>query len=109
MRVSQYSPDPVRACGGPGVELNQHPGAQEIRQDEPPRDEQPVLVVSRKRADTIPLLRELLQGDPEIEIIVDRRVADRRGAGPEADQQRSEPPLERRETQRRRSSSYYVV
>ena len=38
----------------------------------------PVLVVSRSRADTIPVLEGLLQSTPEIKVVVDRRQNDRR-------------------------------
>jgi hypothetical protein len=42
-------------------------------------DDAPVLVVSRQRADTVPVLHALLQGAPDIAIVVDRRAAERRG------------------------------
>jgi hypothetical protein len=45
----------------------------------------PVLVVSRSRADTVPILQGLLGGAPEIKIVVDRRHNDRR---------RDRPPLD---------------
>jgi hypothetical protein len=38
----------------------------------------PVLVVSRSRLDTLPVLEGLLTGMPEIRIVVDRRTVDRR-------------------------------
>ena len=38
----------------------------------------PVLVVSRSRLDTLPVLEGLLTGMPEIRIVVDRRTNDRR-------------------------------
>lgn len=38
----------------------------------------PVLVVSRGRVDTLPVLEGLLNGTPEIRIVVDRRQNDRR-------------------------------
>ena len=41
-------------------------------------DDFPVLVVSRSRADTVPVLAGLLQSTPEIKIVVDRRQNDRR-------------------------------
>ena len=41
-------------------------------------DDFPVLVVSRSRTDTVPVLEGLLQSTPEIKIVVDRRVNDRR-------------------------------
>ena len=41
-------------------------------------DDFPVLVVSRRRTDTIPVLEGLLQSSPEIKIVVDRRENDRR-------------------------------
>lgn len=41
-------------------------------------DDFPVLVVSRSRLDTLPVLEGLLTGLPEIRIVVDRRTKDRR-------------------------------
>jgi len=38
----------------------------------------PTLVVSRKREELAPVLRQLLQGTPEVPVIVDRRVTERR-------------------------------
>jgi len=38
----------------------------------------PVLVVSRRRVDTLPVLEGLLNGTPEIRIVVDRRQNERR-------------------------------
>lgn len=43
-----------------------------------PFDDAPVLVVSRDRAEAIPVLLSLLRGAPEIAIVVDRRAASRR-------------------------------
>ena len=40
----------------------------------------PTLVVSRSRVDTLPVLQGLLQGTPEIRIVVDRRKTRGRGA-----------------------------
>jgi hypothetical protein len=45
----------------------------------------PVLVVSRSRVDTLPVLESLLQGTPEIRVVVDRRVNDRRRQRPVVD------------------------
>jgi hypothetical protein len=41
-------------------------------------DDFPVLVVSRSRVDTVPVLEGLLKGTPEIRIVVDRRTNERR-------------------------------
>ena len=38
----------------------------------------PTLILSREREPLLPLFRSLLRGAPEIQIIVDRRVAQRR-------------------------------
>jgi hypothetical protein len=38
----------------------------------------PVLVVSRQRESLVPVLRHLLSGDPEVQIVVDRRCDRRR-------------------------------
>lgn len=62
-----------------------------------------VLIVSRERASALPKLRELLRGEPEISIVVDRRVADRRSDGD------GDPPHERRVEQRRRRFSFYLL
>ena len=40
----------------------------------------PTLVVSRERADAVPFLLGLLNGTPEIRVIVDRRRSERRRA-----------------------------
>ena len=42
-------------------------------------DDAPVLVVSPRRAQAIPVLQTLLRGAPEIAIVVDRRAHERRG------------------------------
>jgi hypothetical protein len=43
----------------------------------------PTLILSREREPLLPLFRSLLRGAPEIQIIVDRRVAQRRRGCPE--------------------------
>jgi hypothetical protein len=48
-------------------------------------DNFPVLVVSRSRADTLPVLDGLLQGMPEIRVVIDRRKTERRLQGPALD------------------------
>jgi hypothetical protein len=48
-------------------------------------DNFPVLVVSRARVDTLPVLEGLLQGMPEIRVVVDRRRNDRRRQRPVLD------------------------
>jgi hypothetical protein len=67
-----------------------------------PFDDAPVLVVSRDRAEAIPVLLSLLRGAPEIAIVVDRRSTARRGR-----------PLakvaDRRAAERRRAPSFYLV
>ena len=63
-----------------------------------------VLIVSRERAAAVPKLRELLRGEPEISIVVDRRVGDRRGEDGNGD-----PAVERRVTERRRRFSSYLL
>jgi hypothetical protein len=48
-------------------------------------DDAPVLVVSPRRAEAIPMLQSLLRGAPEIAIVLDRRASERRaghGKGP---------------------------
>jgi hypothetical protein len=70
-------------------------------------DDAPVLVVSRDRAEAIPVLLSLLRGAPEIAIVVDRRSAARRGGNGHG------RPLayvvDRRAAERRRAPSFYLV
>jgi hypothetical protein len=49
----------------------------------------PTLVVSRERADALPFLTGLLNGMPEIRVVVDRRQGERRRSSP-ADRRREE-------------------
>jgi len=63
----------------------------------------PTLVVSRRHAALVPVLSQLLRGHPHINVLVDRRNADRR---------RMETPgigLERREHSDRRQGSPLVL
>jgi len=73
-------------------------------------DDAPVLVVSRGRAEAIPMLQTLLRGAPEIAIVVDRRASERRGDGGNG---RDHGPVayvaDRRATHRRRTPSFYLV
>jgi hypothetical protein len=73
-------------------------------------DDAPVLVVSRGRAEAIPMLQSLLRGAPEIAIVVDRRARERRGNGKSG---RDGRPVgyvvERRAGARRRAPSFYLV
>jgi hypothetical protein len=46
----------------------------------------PILVVSRSRADTLPILQDLLGSAPEIKIVVDRRHNERRRDRPSVDE-----------------------
>jgi hypothetical protein len=57
----------------------------------------PVLVVSRHRESMVPVLRQLLQGNPEVKIVVERRADERRRARP-----RDVIVIERRSGQDRR-------
>ncbi len=76
-----------------------------IVQQGPEYPEEPlVLIVSRERASALPKLRELLRGEPEISIVVDRRVADRRGEDGDA-----AATHERRVAERRRRFSFYLL
>jgi hypothetical protein len=76
-------------------------------------EDAPVLVVSRERAETIPMLHSLLRGAPEIAIVVDRRGAERRrGNGKGNGNGRVHDPAEwpdRRSTERRRTPTFYLV
>lgn len=73
----------------------------------------PVLVVSRDRRDAIPMLQTLLRGAPEIAIVVDRRDGERRhGNGNGRGNGHGRPVAylsDRRETERRRMPSFYLV
>jgi hypothetical protein len=64
----------------------------------------PVLVVSRYRVDTVPMLQTLLRGTPDIAIVVDRRAGERRGGN---GHQRI--PRDRRLRDRRRLPALYLV
>jgi hypothetical protein len=71
-------------------------------------DDGPVLVVSPGRARAVPVLQTLLRGAPEIAIVVDRRGRQRRGD--ESDHGRPVAyVVDRRETDRRRAPSLYLV
>ena len=76
-------------------------------------DDAPVLVVSPRRAQAIPVLQTLLRGAPEIAIVVDRRARDRRGETDclsESDHGRPVAyVVDRRETDRRRAPALYLV
>ena len=70
-------------------------------------EDAPVLVVSPRRAQAIPVLETLLRGAPEIAIVVDRRAQERRG-----ESEHGRPVayvLDRRETDRRQAPSLYLV
>ncbi len=71
----------------------------------------PVLVVSRDRTDTIPLLHSLLRDTPEVAIVVDRRAGERRRANGKGDGHARclGPADDRRATERRRTPTFYVV
>ena len=84
----------------------------------------PVVVVSPGRAATIPLLKTLLRGAPDVSIVVDRRNGERRNGNgngnghgngngkandrPSEDNGNAAQP-ERRSDARRRSSGLYLV
>ena len=72
-------------------------------------DDAPVLVVSRDRVEAIPVLQSLLRGAPEIAIVVDRRANARRGGNGNAHARPVAYVSDRRETNRRRVPSFYLV
>ena len=74
-------------------------------------DEAPVLVVSRGRAEAIPMLQSLLRGAPEIAIIVDRRASERRGGNGKGEGHGRPVAYvaDRRASNRRRAPSFYLV
>jgi len=79
----------------------------------------PVVVVSPARVATIPLLRTLLRGSPDVTIVVDRRCGERRNGNGHGNGNgngrgnghghRSWMTIERRQDKRRRSSALYLV
>ncbi len=77
----------------------------------------PVVVVSPARVTTIPLLKTLLRGDPDVTIVVDRRSGERRtghgnGRGngkANGTRLRTRAAPERRLDKRRCSSALYLV
>jgi hypothetical protein len=74
-------------------------------------DDAPVLVVSPRRAQAIPVLQTLLRGAPEIAIVVDRRAHERRGDN-DCESDHGRPVayvVDRRETDRRRAPTLYLV
>jgi hypothetical protein len=74
-------------------------------------EDAPVLVVSPRRAEAIPVLQTLLRGAPEIAIMVDRRGRERRGDH-ESESDHGHPVayvVDRRATDRRRTPSLYLV
>jgi hypothetical protein len=75
------------------------------------RDDAPVLVVSRGRAEALPMLRSLLRGAPEIAIVVDRRASERRGGNGKGDGHRRPVAYvaDRRAVNRRHAPSFYLV
>jgi hypothetical protein len=58
----------------------------------------PIILVSRHRAEMHAVLENLLQGDPAIRVVIDRRASDRRGTGspPEPGPERRRGPDRRR-------------
>ncbi len=99
MRSSQHSPS--TDLRGAEAVATADAGA---RAPDEQGQERPVLVVSPDRADAVPVLEQLLRGEPKIEIVVDRRTSERRNDTADA-------PCEadRRESQRRREASLYLV
>jgi hypothetical protein len=74
-----------------------------------PFDDAPVLVVSRDRAEAIPVLLSLLRGAPEIAIVVDRRSTARRGGNGNGHGRPLAKVADRRAAERRRAPSFYLV
>jgi hypothetical protein len=73
-------------------------------------DDAPVLVVSPRRAEAIPMLQSLLRGAPEIAIVVDRRASERRSGNGRGSRGKLVGYLaDRRATNRRRTPSFYLV
>jgi hypothetical protein len=74
-------------------------------------DDAPVLVVSRGRAEAIPMLQSLLRGAPEIAIVVDRRASERRGGNGRSNGHGRgvASAADRRAANRRQTPSFYLV
>jgi hypothetical protein len=68
-------------------------------------EEMPTLVIPEKWADTLPLMEALLRGTPEIPVVVERRVANRRRSYAPSD----EPEDRRRLLDRRRSDGMLLI
>lgn len=68
--------------------------------------EAPTLILSREREPLLPLFRSLLRGAPEIQIIVDRRIGERRRAAEPPPTPSGRPP---RGPDRRRRLDLAVV
>ncbi|HKC14261.1 MAG TPA: hypothetical protein VKI41_19720 [Vicinamibacteria bacterium] len=66
-------------------------------------DELPTLVIPEKWADTLPLMEALLRGTPDITVVVERRVTNRRRHSP------SSEPEDRRRLQDRRQSDWMLL
>ncbi len=74
-------------------------------------DDAPVLVVSPRRAESIPMLQSLLRGAPAIAIDVDRRASERRSGNGKGNGH-GKPVgyvADRRAANRRRTPSFYLV
>ena len=69
----------------------------------------PVVVVNPARIATIPLLKTLLGGTPDVTIVVDRRSKERRNGTTNGNGHGNRAPSERRADKRRRSSALYLV
>jgi len=77
--------------------------------------EMPVVVVSPDRVSNIPLIQSLLQGAPDVAIVVDRRSRERRNGHDRSNGHGEHHPAisrlaeDRRSRERRRSVALYVV
>ena len=67
--------------------------------------EMPTLVIPEKWADTLPLMEALLRGTPEIQVVVERRVANRRRPHSSS----SEPEDRRRLSDRRQGDGMLLI
>jgi len=65
----------------------------------------PTLVIAKEHAETLPVFKELLNGVPEIRVVVDRRQAERRLEPPTAD----EVGEQRRKNERRQKKRTSLV
>jgi hypothetical protein len=66
----------------------------------------PLIVVSHLRADLVPVLQHLLQGEPPVRVVLDRRGGERRGV---AGGRGADPERRRDSDRRRRRADAFLI